>query len=401
MTDQPPARVLILADDLTGALDSAGPFAQLGLDTRVVTNPLAFDSGSVDDAQVVALNTASRHMPPGEAAAHVRRCACAVPLERYDFIYKKIDSTLRGNVAVETMSLLETTGRCRALIAPAFPAQGRTVESGVVHVDGVPLAQTGFARDALSPPPLQPLGEIFAEHSGSGEVASWRPGQALPQGQGIVVADAIDDGDLAELFALARETAAQTLFVGSAGLGVEVARHLSHGGQRRSIDAVAAPIVIVVGSRAARSREQVEQLRAVRGSRVLEAPNGIAPESAHSVEAEQIVLLAVSGEAGRPADATSVASRLGETGLKIAQRVGAGAMIVTGGDTAIALIEASGCNVVSVLGDLMPGIPVASIEWNAQRVLLVTKAGGFGSPDALVEAVRQLRSGERTAGAAK
>ena len=73
--------------------------------------------------------------------------------------------------------------------------------------------------------------------------------------------------------------------------------------------------------------------------------------------------------------------------------VGAGAIVVTGGDTAIALLEASGSSVIEVCGNLMPGIPYSALQWNGRPVYLVTKAGGFGEKDTMVKIVRCLRSG--------
>jgi D-threonate/D-erythronate kinase len=388
------ARVLIIADDLTGALDTAGPFAQRGLATKVVAQSLHCEADSVRGAQIVSVNSASRHLPADVAAERVKKCARIFSDQTFDFVFKKIDSTLRGNVAAESMALLEVSGRQTALIAPAFPQQGRTLKHGVVHVEGVPLAQTGFARDALSPPPLSPLTEVFAAVSSPERVRSWRHGEDLPSVDGgVVIADTDSEDEMAELFAKAAPHAGQTLLVGSAGLGGELARHLSTRTRRATFDAASGAIVFVVGSRAARSREQVERLRKQKATVVLEAPNGIAEHAACTPDTRQIVLLAVEGTSGECADAADVARRLGATGLELADRVGADAMVVTGGDTAIALLEVSGCSVIDVCGNLMPGIPFSSFERNGRQVYLVTKAGGFGVADTLADVVRCLRTG--------
>jgi len=171
-------RVLIVADDLTGAMDSAGPFAGIGVETWVVAAPMQCDAATIARARVVSVNTDSRHLPAVHAATRVREIVRRLGPGAFDVVVKKIDSTLRGNVVAETLALLETSGRRGAVIAPAFPAQGRTVKSGVVHVNGVPLAETAFASDALSPPPLAPLQQVFAEA---------RPGL------GIAIAGAADD----------------------------------------------------------------------------------------------------------------------------------------------------------------------------------------------------------------
>jgi len=407
-------RVLIVADDLTGSFDTAGPFAQQGLATMVVAQPLDCDADAVSGARVVSINTDSRHLEPAVAAARVERCVRHFSEQRFDIVFKKIDSTLRGNVATETMSLMKVCQRKVALIAPAFPAQGRTVVKGVVHVDGLPLAQTGFAKDALSPPPLKPLAELFAEFLGAGHVAGWQSGESLQfPDEGVIVADAGSDDDLSEIYSKFSGSVTRTLFVGSAGLGLILAQFLSAASgaaqslpaESEAVQAPAAdltsksesdltePLVFVVGSRAARSREQVEQLRNFPETIVLEAPNGRLAAVPDLGAARQVVALAVADLEAGNVDSVEVARQIAHAGLSIANDIGAGAMVVTGGDTAIAVLEASRCAAIQVAGNLMPGIPFARFEQNGRSIILVTKAGGFGTADTMVDIVRRLREG--------
>jgi uncharacterized protein YgbK (DUF1537 family) len=388
-------RVLIVADDLTGALDSAGAFAVQGAPTKVVAQALASDPQAVRSAQVVAVNTASRHLPPEEAAVRVKRCAQHFAGQQFDFIYKKVDSTLRGNVVAETLALMDSCGRGVALIAPAFPAQGRSVIDGTVHVEGVPLAQTGFATDALSPPPLEPLGDVFGGVIGRDHVNAWRHGEALnwPE-SGVVIADADRQAHMSELFDKVAGQATQILLVGSAGLGEILASRL-RGAKTAATDLAATdgPIVYVVGSRAARSREQVERLRGEPDTVVIEAPYGVAGELFDAEGARQIVLLAIDDPEAEAAEPEVVAQRLARTGLDIAASVNSGALVVTGGDTAIALLDAAGCHVLEVRGNVMPGIPFSEFELQGRPMQLVTKAGGFGTADTFVEILKYFRSG--------
>jgi uncharacterized protein YgbK (DUF1537 family) len=403
MAHEGKTRVLIVADDLTGSLDTAGPFAQQGLTTMVVAQPLDSDADAVSDARVVSINTDSRHLQADAAADRVERCVRHFSRQRFDIVFKKIDSTLRGNVATETLALMNACDRKHALIAPAFPAQGRTVVDGIVHVDGVPLGKTGFASDALSPPPLKPLGALFAEYVGAQRVGRWRHDEPLRfPDEGVVVADADSDEDMSELYSKVSAIAVQTLLVGSAGLGLTLARNLQvapvalqaqASDFAKSFESVSLePVVFVVGSRAARSREQVEQIRAHANTVVLEAPNGILASIPCLGTARQIVLLAVADPLAGDADSVEVARRLARAGLNVADDIGAGAIVVTGGDTAIAVLEASKCAVIDVGGNLMAGIPYARFRHDGRAILLVTKAGGFGTRDTLVDIVHCLRN---------
>jgi len=154
-----PNRIVIIADDLTGALDSAAPFAKRGLVTRVAALPATgrvSGAESLHDARVIAVNTESRHLEPAAAAEAVRRAVLDYAAGAA-ILFKKVDSTLRGNVASETVAALEASARRNVIFAPAFPAQGRVTRAGVVYVHGVPLAQTEFVKDALSPAPRVPI----------------------------------------------------------------------------------------------------------------------------------------------------------------------------------------------------------------------------------------------------
>ncbi len=405
MANQSATRVLIVADDLTGALDSAGAFAGHGIPTKVVAQTLASDPESVRSAQVVAVNTASRHLPADDAAAQVQWAARHFAGQQFDYIYKKVDSTLRGNVVAETVALMDSLGRGVALVAPAFPAQGRTVINGIVHVEGLPLAQTGFATDPLSPPPLEPLGEVFGSVIGRDHVKAWRHGEVVKWPEvGVVIADADSEEHMSELFDKVAAQAHQVLLVGSAGLGeilasrLQAARNKGAGNQgatssEPALAATDSPVVYVVGSRAARSREQVEQLRRESDTVVIEAPSGVAGEIVDAQGARQVVLLAIDDPEADMAEPAEVAQRLARTGLEIAAFVRAGALVVTGGDTAIAVLETAGCRVLDVCGNLMPGIPFSKFELKGRPMHLVTKAGGFGTPDTFVEILQCFRTG--------
>src|SRR5918999_1963460 len=140
-------RVAIIADDLTGAADTGVQLARAGYRTAV-----AFRGAPIppsEDLDAVALDTDSRAMPPGFAAKRVISASRAV--RDAPILYKKLDSTLRGPVAAELAAALEASGRDRAVVAPAFPAAGRTTADGVQLVRGVPVHETEARDDPRTP----------------------------------------------------------------------------------------------------------------------------------------------------------------------------------------------------------------------------------------------------------
>ena len=143
MNTTPKNRLVIIADDLTGALDSSGFLARSGLMVTIYPGR----TFELTDG-VTVINTGSRGDPAPVAVKKLREAAQRLKGET---IFKKIDSTLRGNIAPEIETLLETVSYEKVIIAPAFPAMGRTVVNGVLLVKGVPVAETDFGRDPVTP----------------------------------------------------------------------------------------------------------------------------------------------------------------------------------------------------------------------------------------------------------
>ena len=138
--------IAVIADDLTGAADAGVQLVHAGYRTAVffrATEVLA------DDLDAVAFDTDSRAMPAGFAAKRVLEAARAASEAR--IVYKKLDSTLRGNVAAELAAALGGARRDRAVVAPAFPAAGRTTVGGTQLVHGVPVDETEMANDPDTP----------------------------------------------------------------------------------------------------------------------------------------------------------------------------------------------------------------------------------------------------------
>lgn len=388
-------RVLIVADDLTGAMDGAGAFAAIGVETWVAASPADCDPASLRSAHVVSVNTDTRHLPGLEAARRVASIARRFGAGGFDIVVKKIDSTLRGNVVDETLALMEASGRREAVVAPAFPAQGRTLREGIVRVDGEPLAHTGFARDALSRPPLAPLPQVFAAAQAGLKVAAVAPSNPFVDAAGTKawIVDSTTDADLARIVTTLSTRMNSMLMVGSAGIARALARGCFDAAPSPATPSITGTIVFAVGSRAAGCAEQVEALATEPGTAVLALPNGVLG-GADIPAALNLVLQVTPGEEGRTGDSQQVAAAMGRHAIRVARHAGAQALVATGGDTALAILAANARPLLRVLGELMPGVPYAHMELGSAPLLLVTKAGGFGGSDIFLHVVQRLRPHE-------
>ena len=117
----------LIADDLTGACDAGVQFAERGFATIVWLDPEPREG-----AQLTVVTTNSRNDPP-EVARRKVADACRV---LGTVVFKKIDSTLYGNIVPEIEAALDACGFAEAWLAPAYPAQGRTVHDGWLEVAG-------------------------------------------------------------------------------------------------------------------------------------------------------------------------------------------------------------------------------------------------------------------------
>lgn len=323
--------VLIVADDLTGACDTAGAVVAIGGPVRVRLQarrtPVALAaSGQADDAPgaVTAIDLDSRSAPVAHA---VERTIAAVSLAP-GHVYLKIDSTLRGHVvptvAAAVGAFRATHPGARALVCPAFPARGRLVVDRRLVVDGL------------------------AAESGVLDELAMLPGVAVP--------DAASDDDLAAL--VGASDGAPTLWVGSAGLARHVVASVLTAPPPPAPPLPPAGVVgVVVGS---------EQPVSAAGAAAL---------------------------AGRADDRLRVVVGDPRRGAFIDQAVsavrGADAVVLTGGYTARRLLERLDVVEMRVCGELEPGIPWSSSDGPVSTI--VTKAGGFGDVDTLGRLVDRLR----------
>ena len=144
-------RLLILADDFTGGLDTGVQFASRGVPTCVITNPSADFTTEAEDSEVLVVVAETRHMTP-EKAYETAFSVVRKGLESsIPHIYKKTDSALRGNIGVELTAVLDASGEKLLPFIPALPAMNRVTRSGIQLIDGVPVAESVFGRDPFEP----------------------------------------------------------------------------------------------------------------------------------------------------------------------------------------------------------------------------------------------------------
>ncbi|WP_186197265.1 four-carbon acid sugar kinase family protein [Burkholderia gladioli] len=423
--------LLIVADDLSGAADCAIAFAAAGRRTVVSLEA----SAPARPAAVLAVDTDTRRLAPAEAA---RRAADAWRAQRAPGrrLYKKIDSTLRGNWAAEVAALAALAGP--AIVAPAFPATGRGVIDGRVLVRGVPLEDTETwqlehaGRDAALRALLEDAG-LRVEQVGL-EVLRGEPQRivamlaaAAVEGVRAIVVDAETSEDLARLARLTAALDTPFFWVGSGGLsrelaalpelfeadaaagsesGVDAEGGAEPGAEARSAEAASVvapgPLLTLVGSLSAISERQCALLRAEAGIAEFIVPPAVLREgAAHAqwpawherigacLRDRQDAIVRIGRDAAfDPAEGALLSGAL--AALVAPHVEGLGGLIVTGGETARAMLGAARIGALELAREIEAGVALGRPA-DGRGPHVVTKAGAFGTEHALLGAYRHLR----------
>lgn len=376
-----------LADDLSGALDAAAAFHRVGRRVRVVLG--AEDWRPEADDDVVGVTTETRNQAPEVAAAIVTRALAHAASFGARFVYKKIDSTLRGPVAAELTALAQVLPDARILLAPANPAVGRTVRDGVLLVHGVPVAETEFGRDPVCPVRRSVVRE-YARGIPSERV--WIPEVGAPADLAGAVGEAVRSGEA-------------WIAVGSGALARPVAEALQRsaaeqnskpGARRPGKPPGPNEIVFVGGSSHPLNREQAAALAMRAGVEMrevrLDTLGDVAQQGTADLGRTGVALLLA--ETTRR-DSAAVLDAVVAAVTRIVQARGVRRLFATGGDTAFALCRRLGLESLSFAGELEPGLAVArGRDARGDEWLLAVKPGGFGDRETWPRAWTALRAVE-------
>lgn len=428
-------QISIIADDLTGASDSGVQFARNGLKTQVL-----FDWSSIPDdhseLDVIVIDTDSRSIPGELAYERAASAAAALKEKGFSFIYKKMDSTLRGNLGQEISGVMDSYSFEAAFIAPAFPRIGRTTVGGIHYLNGTPIHETEMARDPKTPVPDSRVAHILQKQSGLAsanvELALLREGpgavrqfieEQLRQAVKLFVFDAETDDDLAVIAALMPVFQASVLWGGSAGLAeFLITPDPPKTAGRYEKQFATGAVILVAGSISAITREQVAEVNRQANVAALEmdplAAIGPVEEqereiarctaelqlaiaagkdiSLHAGSSPEQVRAAKEKGAALGLDSSDVSNRIADTLGRITSRVAAGSsvqgLVLTGGDTAKAVCRYLGVSGFELHHEVEPGIPFGTLV-GGSRLPAITKAGAFGRKGSLWHAMQHIREG--------
>ena len=426
-------RCLLIADDLTGGADAGAQFAKRGLATLLIslkTDPRV-NLSRYTQQDILVINTDSRGLGPEKAYSLISNLLKDYQEGLFPIIYKKIDSTLRGNIGYEIDAILKETRGSLCFMAPSYPEQNRTLVGGIMIVGEKPLALTEVARRTTYPVQESHVYKILQNQSRNNvgwidltHVASSSQGlqkaveKERREGNRIIIFDAVSREDLEHVADVAFSMKRKPLLVGSAGLAEEVAKKLSPS-KPKSFQIIKhfKHILIVSGTASSVTHQQLKQVEernipAFQLNRFLIFQEGTETEKEKKEFSEKIAkslfrgitILKAPEEMLDPGEATDLPVHLRImralatvvlSALKASKIEPPDlAVVLTGGETAQSVISGLETKGIEIEGELLEGIVKGHLiggNWNGLSI--ITKAGAFGKTNALEKIVEMLEGG--------
>lgn len=429
----------IIADDLTGANDTALQFKLNGADTNILLDKnIENTKGGV--SQAWAISTESRNCPPQNAFEKVKE-ATEIFVEKInpDFFYKKIDSTVRGNIAVEVLSVLKVLGWDAAVIMPAFPQEGRITVGGYHLLKGVPIERTEMARDPHSPiteshlptllknqlgPNLENLVaniELKTILDGAGPILM-ELNKLISNGKKLIIADSASTTDLEQIVLAMQKSSYRILPVGTAAAAKVLSNEWFPPNEEEEVLPIKLPKLpkfIVSGSATQITANQIDKLEQSdefdENSLIMELDmntvlSGVNDSLVNRITSnlvnDNIVLVHTSkliknfdgfAEDTIKADLTKsglanvITDFLAELTKQVLEKRKA-ILITLGGETSFKCCNAINANQLKLIDEVVPAIALSKSVNSNQ--LIVTKSGNLGGVNTLIEILKYFTKHE-------
>lgn len=424
----------IIADDLTGANDTGVQFAKNNCKTMVlILEDESLDIVVPENLDVFVIDTETRETGEKIARKRIKSILEKLNITKEDILYKKVDSTLRGNVGVEIAEIMDILKKDICIFSPSFPSHQRISVGGYLLVQQKPL---GFSEYADSPSdqgdnsfiPLLlkkqtnfSIGQVYLKDVTKGQKTILSKINALYQkGNKIIVIDATNEQHLRDIFASGLKFDGSVLLSGSAGLAHHFSQIFTKKEKPKKKINNKGPIMVVVGSRNPLAMTQIEYLKdkidfaeikidlervfsnkeetlseyILKG--VTAAKNNqhllIYTDAVHNLKEKINKKLMLKYSLGFRELEVNIKKIFGEMVLKILQNSHLRNLILTGGDVALGVCKALDISNLTILDELLPGIPLSITRYKSDPLNIMTKAGGFGQADTLYELMAKFKN---------
>ena len=424
-------RFYIIADDLTGANDAGVQLSKIGISSTVFLDYKDSTLKSTEDVAII--DTDSRAMIEEAAYETIYNASTIFRKQGYEQVYKKIDSTLRGNVAAELAALVSVYQPEIIVLAPAFPKMNRQTINGYQYVNGERVSETEFGRDPKTPVKDSFIPNLLKKYvddpiclieqallNSSKENLINKIVENTGQGTTWFICDASTDEDLKIIADTFAQFNKKTVWAGSAGL-IEYlpnALQLEKAELHQQEKLVVTKTLTVSASLSLVTKQQLEMVKTLTETHFVEIDpvklikktyrlSDIIDDFTKESTKQHFVLYVDSSDENREATkqlgaelsigntqiSEAISKELGVIANAIVQSMpDINGLILTGGDTAKAVCNQLNMNQMQLYTEIEAGLPLGKLgnAANTRRFWTVTKAGGFGNEHSLLNALKYM-----------
>ncbi|PFO04692.1 hypothetical protein COJ85_11730 [Bacillus sp. AFS076308] len=397
-------RVLIMADDFTGALDTGVQFSNYGVNT-VVTSDLDFEFGeTTDQLEVLVFNTETRYLNKCDAYEVIKKIAVKAKEENIPYIFKKVDSALRGNVASELRALSDVFEDVSIPFIPAYPEQNRFSCEGILLIDSIPVNESVFGQDPYEPVTESHIPSLLLKEADLKTYIT-KKYEIPPREERILLIESHSDEEMLSQGNELLINDALKITVGCAGFAKALA-NIIYKKRDTTQNEMKLPLLIVSGSVNPVTKKQVVfaevngyerislTLEQLWDKQYWDTEKG--QENIHQfLKIEQPFMFETFGNVSidqvyqLPDQGNELRFRIGQSlGYLVKNLMSNGmkrTILFTGGDTLYQSMRVLGITEIKPLKELFPGIVLGNIDFKDEKHYVITKSGGFGEEDLFIK----------------
>lgn len=408
----------MIADDFTGALDAGVQFAKKGFSTKVLVHGKE-GPGQTEDTDVLVVDAETRHKTAEEAYKIVYGVVRPAVKQGVQYLFKKTDSALRGNIGAELTALLDAAGGKILHFLPAFPQMNRMTVDGIHYIDGVPVKDSVFGVDPFEPVTTSNVEELI--HQQCRTRVQIVPAGGFPQmsrEKTIAVYNCMSDGDMEMVANHLKDDEGTRLIAGCAGFAEIVPRILGWENADRTTPELPPRFLVVCGSVNPITVKQLDyaekhgfvRIRITPEQALSEGYFGRAEgqELLHQIweicsQNEQVIIdtndpfmgnaiehYAALMKISREEIRTRIPAALGTIVGSMVQRGLDSSMLLTGGDTLLGCIHNMDNAQLTPVCEFETGIVLSELVSGSNKTHVFTKSGGFGDETLLVDMAEKI-----------
>jgi D-threonate/D-erythronate kinase len=417
----------VVSDDLTGGMDAGVQLTKKGYTVNVILDVDATDK-ILKTGDIAIFDIESRYADSEEASDKVTKVLSLMDSYGLTLCYKKIDSTLRGNLGKEMEVILDKNDNLTIAFVPALPYNGRTTFNSRQYIYDIPVTRYDISKDPIKPVPTSFIPDLLKKQTdkkiscikledvraGSGKLPDIIKG-CRDKGARIVVFDTETDSDLYTIAQGIANSSMEVLPVGSAGLFPATFSDAFPPSVKKPVQINEGPLLIMSSSSAKATKQQITYARKHGVKTVtVNIENMLGGNDAYKSEVDKTIsevcghfdkgynVLVDFGVSVNKADKDNAAQFVENRTLrrgfacdvvsKVKQDSHIVSLMIIGGDTAGKVLTSTGSYGIKIIGEPVPYVPAGMIQGGLlDGVCFITKAGGFGRQDCIIDCINYLK----------